>query len=259
MHLTWLDNNTWFVEMGGQRILSDPWLVGPLVFGGAEWLFRAEHNQTYAIPERIDAILLSQGLEDHAHPETLKTLDRSIPVIASPNAAKVVQKLGYGSVTELPHGETYVLGNRLEIKALPGSPIGPMLIENAYVLRDRETETSLYYEPHGFHSEQLKQAGSIDVTISPMSDVKVPLLGPVLKGAKSAAQLAQWVQPQVMLPSAAPGNTSYAGLLAKLLKAEGGPETLRSRLAELNVSAQVLEPKPGDRFTPTLVSKTVAA
>ena len=33
MHLTWLDSNSWLIEMGGQRILLDPWLSGPLVFG----------------------------------------------------------------------------------------------------------------------------------------------------------------------------------------------------------------------------------
>ncbi|MEO1131848.1 MAG: MBL fold metallo-hydrolase [Cyanobacteria bacterium J06639_1] len=258
MHLTWLDNNSWSIEMGGQCVLLDPWLVGKLVFGGAEWLFRAEHGKSYETPNRIDAILLSQGLEDHAHPETLKTLDRAIPVIASPNAAKVARDLGFSTVTELAHGAKHVLGDRLEIAALPGSPIGPMLVENAYILRDRQAGTSLYYEPHGFHSEQLKQAEPIDVAIAPMADVKIPLLGSILKGAESAAQLAQWVQPQVMLPSAAPGNTTYDGLLAKLLKAEGGPDTLRSRLAELDLSTQVLEPTPGERFSPNLAVRAAS-
>ncbi|MEO0803675.1 MAG: MBL fold metallo-hydrolase [Cyanobacteria bacterium J06642_2] len=254
MNLTWLDNNSWLIELGGQRVLLDPWLRGKLVFGGAEWLFRAEHRQPQAIPEAIDAILLSQGLEDHAHPETLKALDRSIPVIASPNAAKVVRELNYTSVTELAHGEKHVLGDRLEIQAMPGSPIGPMLVENAYILRDLQAATSLYYEPHGFHSEQLQQVEHIDVAISPMADVKIPLLGAILKGADSAAKLAQWIRPQVMLPSAAPGDTEYAGLLAKLLKAEGGPDVLRSRLTELGLSTKVMEPTPGERFSPAIDS-----
>ena len=32
MYLTWLDSNSWLIEMGGKRVLLDPWLVGSLIF-----------------------------------------------------------------------------------------------------------------------------------------------------------------------------------------------------------------------------------
>src|SRR6476469_2445707 len=112
MYLTWLDSNSWLIEMGGQRILLDPWLVGPLMFGNINWLFKGTRPQERPIPDRIDLILLSQGLEDHTHPPTLQQLDRNIPVVASPNAAKVVRELGYKQVTTLTHGETFNLDNQ---------------------------------------------------------------------------------------------------------------------------------------------------
>ena len=118
MNLTYLDSNSWLIEIDGQRILLDPWLVGELTFGNAGWLFRGKKNNPQPIPENIDLILLSQGLEDHAHPPTLKKLDKQIPVVASPNAAKVVQELGYATVNTLDHHESFSLGEKVLIKAI---------------------------------------------------------------------------------------------------------------------------------------------
>lgn len=60
------------IEMGGQRILLDPWLIGTLVFGNLPWLFKGSRATSSPIPENIDLILLSQGLEDLTHPPTLQ-------------------------------------------------------------------------------------------------------------------------------------------------------------------------------------------
>jgi len=248
MHLTWLDSNSWLIEMGGKRILIDPWLVGSLVFGNIEWLFKGSKGTERPIPENIDLILLSQGLEDHAHPPTLKKLDRTIPVVGSPNAAKVAQELGYTQVTPLAHGKTFALNKSVEIKATPGSPIGPTLIENGYLLKELETGLTLYYEPHGYHSPSLKEAAPVDVVITPIIDLALPLLGPIIKGTKSALEVAKLLQPQVMLPTAAGGDVTFEGLLMSLLRAVGSADELRSRLAESNLSTQVIEAKPGDRF-----------
>ena len=136
MELTYLDSNTWLIDNAVGRILLDPWLVGPLVFGNLPWLFKGERTVPRSIPEDIDLILLSQGLPDHAHPETLKQLHRHIPVVASGNAAKVVKRLGYQEVTVLDHGETFTNSVGLSIKAVPGSPIGPMLVENGYLIQN---------------------------------------------------------------------------------------------------------------------------
>ncbi len=136
MQLTWLDSNSWLIEIGGKRLLIDPWLVGPLVFANLPWLFKGERQTPRAIPENVDLIVLSQGLEDHAHPETLKQLDKNIHVIASPAAAKVAQEFGYSQVITLGHGDTYSFDNSVEIRAVPGSLVGPTLVENGYILKD---------------------------------------------------------------------------------------------------------------------------
>jgi L-ascorbate metabolism protein UlaG (beta-lactamase superfamily) len=248
MYLTWLDNNSWLIEMANQRILLDPWLVGPLVFGNLPWLIKGEHQQPRPIPADLNLLLLSQGLEDHAHPETLQALDRAMPVVASPNAAKVLLGMGYSQVTTLAHGDCYVLNERLQIQAFPGSPIGPLFVENAYLLTELETGLKLYYEPHGNHSPSLKASAPVDVIITPVVDLAVPLLGAIVKGRASALEVVQWLHPKVLLPSAAGGDVAFSGLVVSVLRVEGSPEELRQTLAQQQLPTQLLTPRPGERL-----------
>jgi L-ascorbate metabolism protein UlaG (beta-lactamase superfamily) len=247
MYLTWLDSNSWLIELGGTRILLDPWLVGDMTFGNLPWLFKGSRSRDRAIPDRLDLILLSQGLEDHAHPETLKRLDKSIPVVGSPSAAKVARSLGFTQVTTLCHGETFSLRNQVRISATVGSPIGPMVKENGYLLTALDTGTTLYYEPHGFHDPKLKEVASIDVAITPLVDLALPFAGSIIQGNRSGLELAQTVKPQVMIPTAAGGDVTFDGLLFSILKLVGSTDTMRATLADHHLTTQVLELKPGDR------------
>lgn len=197
-------------------------------------------------------------MEDHTHPPTLKLLDRNIKVVASPNAAKVVQQLGYTEVTVLAHGETFTFNNQVEIKAFPGSPIGPTLVENSYLLKELESGLTIYYEPHGYHSPQLQQAAPVDVVITPFVDLTLPLLGPFIKGGNSALEVVRWLKPQVILPTAAGGDVAFEGLLMKFIQTKGTAEEFRSLLEKNNLSTQVLEPKPGDRFELPLEKRALA-
>ncbi|RAM49673.1 MAG: MBL fold metallo-hydrolase [Hapalosiphonaceae cyanobacterium JJU2] len=255
MLLTYLDSNSWLVEIADKRILIDPWLVDKLSFGNQDWFFKGYRTQDRPIPENIDLILLSQGLEDHAHIPTLKQLDYNIPVVASPNAAKVVQQLGYTQITVLAHGETFTLNTSVEIKAVPGSPIGPTLVENGYILKELPSNLTIYYEPHGYHSPSLQAAAPIDVVITPLVDLTLPIFGSFIRGGKNALELAQWLQPQVMLPTAAGGDVTFVGFLANFLQIKGSIEEFRGLLAKNNLSTQVIEPKSGDRIELQLQKK----
>lgn len=247
MYLTWLDNNSWLIELAGKRILLDPWLVGDLIFANLTWLFRGSRSHDRAIPENLDLILLSQGIEDHAHPETLKHLDKSIPVVASPSAAKVAASLGFDQVTALHHGETFTLADQIQILATVGSLVGPTTKENGYLFTALDTGTKLYYEPHGFHDSKLKEFAPIDVVITPQIDLALPLLGSIIKGNQTGLKLAQAVHPQVMIPTAAGGNITFEGMLVSMLNTIGSPNQFREKLAHHHPTTQVVELNPGER------------
>jgi L-ascorbate metabolism protein UlaG (beta-lactamase superfamily) len=253
MKLTYLDSNSWSIELDGKKILLDPWLVGELTFGNLGWLFRGKKNNPQPIPENIDLILLSQGLEDHAHPPTLEKLDRKIPVVASPNAAKVVRELGYQNITTLSHGESFNLVNTVEIQAVPGSPVGPTLVENGYIIKGLKCGKNIYYEPHGYHAKSLKDEISIDVIITPIINLKLPLLGAVIKGQQTALEVCQWLKPQVILSTAAGGDIDFQGLIISMLQAEGSIEDFNALLKQNNLTTRAIEPKSGETIELSLV------
>lgn len=256
MYLTYFGANSWLLELDQKTILIDPWLVDSLVFGNLPWFFKGDKPPALnAIPDQIDLILLSQGLEDHAHKPTLKQLDKTIPVVASPSAAKVVEELGYTQIRRLNFGQTFTLANEIAIQAFPGAPIGPFQQENAYLLKHLDSGTSLYYEPHGYPPIELKDYAPVDVVISPVVSLELPLLGPIIQGHKTALQLAQWVRPQVFLATAAGGNVTYEGLVNSLLRTFGSLDELRSQLAQHNLPTQVIEPQPREAIALTLLPK----
>lgn len=56
------------------NVLVDPWLVGKLTFGGLEFIFagskravRPDRVDVDALAAATDVILLTQGIDDHAH------------------------------------------------------------------------------------------------------------------------------------------------------------------------------------------------
>ncbi|CEJ42822.1 MBL fold metallo-hydrolase [Umezakia ovalisporum] len=247
MYLTWFGANSWLIEIGNQRILLDPWLIGSLVFGNAEWFFKGFRSQEPAIPENIDLILLSQGLPDHAHKPTLQQLDHQIPVVASPRGATVVQELGYAAITSLAFGERFTLNNEVEIKAVRGSVVGYNVVENGYLITELASGFKLYYEPHGQHSPEIKQFSPVDVLIVPIIDLTLPMIGPFIKGTNKALEVAQWLQPQVMLPTTAGGDVEFEGFLGKLQKAQGSIEEFRSLLKQNNLTTQVIDTATGHR------------
>jgi L-ascorbate metabolism protein UlaG (beta-lactamase superfamily) len=255
MNLTWFDGNSWLIEMAGARVLLDPWLVGDLMFGNTPWFFKATHRQPFAIPNNLSFVLLSQGLPDHAHVETLEQLDRALPVVGSPNAAKVAQSLGFQSITSLAHTETFVWNDALEVHAFPGSLVGPQLVENAYVLTNLNNQTKLYYEPHGNHSPKIKAVAPVDVVIAPLVSLKLPLVGAFIRGGDRALELMQWLQPQVVLPTTTDGDVESEGFLNKLISTEGTLHAFGDRLHQILPTAQILTPAPGQCINIPLQNK----
>ncbi|HLP89817.1 MAG TPA: MBL fold metallo-hydrolase [Nostocaceae cyanobacterium] len=247
MYFTWFDANSWLWEIGGQKILIDPWLVGSLTFFNLEWLVKGDRPQDRNIPENIDLILLSQGLQDHAHPPTLKRLNRNIPVVASVNAAKVVKELGYTNVTALTNQQTFTLNHQVEITALPGTSLGPTVLENGYLLKELVSNTTIYYEPHGNHSPQIKQLAPVDIIVTPIKSASLPVVGNILKGMNSTLEVAKWLQPRLILPTAEDRDIVYEGFLSKILRINGSVEEFQTLLTQNNLPTKIINPTLGER------------
>jgi len=245
MKLTYFGANSWLWQWENHNILVDPWLKDDLVFGNQRWFFRGIRNSTPVLPEQIDLLLLSQGLPDHAHRPTLKSLDKTIPVVGSPSASQVAKSLGFETVTPLAHGETETLGDSIEIRALTGAPIG-LEKENGFVLTALSSQQRLYYEPHGFPPKELWQYSAIEVVINPIVNLELPLAGAIINGKDSAIQLAERLQPKAILPTAAGGDIEYQGMLLSWLKTVGSIEQARSRFQQRQLPTEIIDLQQGE-------------
>ena len=236
---TYFGANGWLLDWSGLRVLVDPWFRGPLVFPPGPWFFQGQLSQSLELPADLDLLLLTQGLDDHAHPETLALLPRSLPVVGSMAAAKKVQQLGFEQVTGLRPGEITVFGD-LRIEATAGAPVPQ--VENGYLLR--HPEASLYLEPHGYLSAEVAPE-ALDAVITPVVDLGLPVAGAFVRGQTVLPELVQRFSPRKVLASTTGGEVRFSGWLNQWLWQKG---TLAEAQQAVGSAAQVIDPVPGQRY-----------
>ena len=239
MHATYYGANGWLLELGGLRVLVDPWLTGPLEFPPGPWFFRGDLPRERPAPEGLDLLLLSQGLDDHCHPPSLALLPNQLPVLASPTAAAKARRLGFQQVHALAPGASHQLG-ALRITATAGAPVPQ--VENGYLLE--HPEASLYLEPHGYLAPDVP-AQRLDAVITPVVDLGLPLAGAFVRGSVVLPQLLERFQPRTVLASTAGGDVRFSGLLTQVLWQKGSPS---AAAAELPEGCQLIDPEPGVRY-----------
>ena len=236
---TYYGANGWLLELNKLRVLVDPWLRGSLSFPPGPWLLKGLLPNERPAPGTLDLLLLTQGLADHSHPESLDLLPRDLPVIGSASAARVVRSLGFQTITSLKPGETT---NHLDltVRATAGAPV-PM-VENGYLLEHEAGQ--LYLEPHGFLDPSLPQQ-PLDAVITPMVDLGLPALGTFVKGCSVAPELVRRFQPTTMLASTSGGDVRFSGALSGILQMNGSVEQTGR---DLPSSTQWIAPRPGERL-----------
>ncbi|KGG15520.1 MULTISPECIES: MBL fold metallo-hydrolase [unclassified Prochlorococcus] len=221
---SYLGSSGWLIDLNGFRILIDPWLKGDLVFPPGPWLIRGTLNREIDPPQQIDLILLTQGLPDHAHPQTLELLDRSIPVVGSTSACKVVQKLGFQQIFLLKPGEIREISS-ITLEATAGANVPK--IENGYIVSN--TKNSFYIEPHGFLDQNLP-ARDVDTVITPVIDIKLPFVGSFIRGKSILPKLIKTFNPKIIISSTTGGDSKFTGMLNNLFSVDGTIEEVSKSL-----------------------------
>lgn len=259
---TSLEGNTWYAELSHThtRVLTDPWLVGNLTFGGLDFIYSG--SKKVATPNTIDLdamakssdfMLLTMSIDDHCHKPTLKALverNRDLPIVASPSAAKVARDIGFRIVHDLDHGEQVILKDgTITVTATEGALVGPPWSkrENGFVIKEHDG-ISVYYEPHAdYNPSSLKSLGTCDVIISPPCTQS--LLGyDLVKGKTETIPLLELLRPKAVI---ALMNAEFdgSGPLAALISESGGPELLKQQIkgdGRVESDTKVYVPKAGE-------------
>ena len=237
---TYLGANGWLLDFAGLRVLVDPWLEGSLSFPPGPWLLEGTLGAPQPVPEQLDLLLLTQGLADHAHPDTLKLLSRTLPVVGSKAACRVVRDLGFESVTSLKPGES-ANQQGLRIQATAGAPVPA--VENGYLLE--HSSGTLYLEPHGFLDPTIPRQ-QLDAVITPMVDLGLPIFGSFVKGKSVLPQLVERFQPRTVLASTSGGDVRFEGALSGMLQMQGSIAESGQRLPE---GTRWIDSQPGERYS----------
>ncbi len=236
---TYYGSNGWLIELDKFKILIDPWLIGSLSFPPGDWFFKGELSKQYKIPENIDIILLTQGQPDHTHAPTLEKIDKSIPVVASEAAIKIVNKLGFKKLNTLVPGNKF-RRNDLVIEATSGAPVPK--VENGYIIANKSD--SIYIEPHGFLDKNISPR-QIDVVITPVIDIGIAIAGKFIKGKSTLPNLIKQFSPSTIIASTTGGEAKFTGLISKLIKTEGSPN--KSNL-NIDPNIQFINPVAGFKY-----------
>jgi L-ascorbate metabolism protein UlaG (beta-lactamase superfamily) len=236
---TYLGANGWLLDFNGLRVLVDPWLKGELSFPPGAWLLRGKLGEERDAPDNLDLLLLTQGLADHSHRATLKTLPKELPVVGSASAARVVKRLGFQSISALKPGES-LTHKGLSIRATAGAPVPS--IENGYLLK--HSSGSLYLEPHGFLDPSLGKQ-QLDAVITPMVDLGLPLAGAFVKGCTVVPELVERFQPTTVLASTSGGDVRFDGALSRMLQLHG---SIGDAAKQLPADTRCIDSEAGERY-----------
>ena len=265
--ITYLEINCLLLSLGGLNVLIDPLLEGPLDFGLPEALYSASKRSlppaglVDALLPELDAVIISQGLDDHAHERTLRkmaSLGFSAPIIAPPSAKRtLLRTFPESQVRWLRPGEQTRLqaradrvgkegGGGIDVRACSGALVGPpwQARENGYVLRG-EGGFSVYYEPHvEFDVRELRSLAPVDAVVTPIVGQTLPGFE-LVHGPRAALRLVEVLRPRTVLPLAN-GEIDASGITAALVSQIGDNAEFARLLRQRDLMAEVCAMPPGE-------------
>ena len=105
--LTYLGHACILVEIGGAKVLMDPWLVGPS--NGNGWWHLPAASATPESLGSVDYVMISHVHDDHFHMPSLERLPKAATVLVpyglDPWMASTLRDIGFDRVVEIEHGQ----------------------------------------------------------------------------------------------------------------------------------------------------------
>ena len=225
---TYLGSNGWLIKFKNTNLIIDPWLTGDLIFPPGEWFFKGSLDNDININEKINTILITQSLPDHCHLPSLKKFKKDIDIICPKSAKDIIKKIGFTSIKVIQPSEKINI-NHLKIEATSGAPVPQ--VENGYIVKDEE-DNGFYIEPHGYLDEKLTPQ-QLEAVITPIINLKLPLIGSFVKGADVIPKLITKFNPKYILSSTIGGDAKYTGFLNKFIKIQECDEEISCNLLNL--------------------------
>ena len=236
--ITWLGHSTVLVELGGQRLLTDPALRGRV-------FHLRRHGEPPGPPESIDAVLISHLHFDHLDLPSLRMLEPQPRVVCPTGSGALLVRAGFPEPIELLPGESVALGD-VRVTATPAEhrgtrrPGGPEVRPLGFVLR---AERSIYFAGDTDLFDEMSELGPVDVALLPVAGYS-PKLGTGHLDADRAARAAALIRPRMAVPI-------HWGTFHPLTQTRGDwfrrpPAVFAAQVAELAPEVEVCVLAPGE-------------
>lgn len=195
--VTWLGHATALIDAGGARLLTDPLLRGRIAH-------LRRHGAAPAVPERLDAVLLSHLHRDHADGPSLRRLPEGVPVLVPRGAGATVRGLGRTDVRELAAGDSVAVAPGVVVHAVPAvhdgrrSPLARGTRPDAlgYVV---DAGPRIYFAGDTEVFAGMGDLGPLDAALLPVWGWGTSL-GPGHMDPREAAEAAALLRPSLALP-----------------------------------------------------------
>lgn len=193
--LQFVGHATVLIDLGGFRILTDPFLrgrLGPLERHGPV-------PDVEALGD-IDLVVISHGHRDHFDPASLATL-RGRPVVVVPRGlGGAIQPAAAREVIEMSAGDQIAI-DRVSVRAVPArhwiTPGAPRAHPLGYLI---DAGTGIYFAGDTGRTRWMPDLeGAVDVALLPVSTWG-PHLGPGHLGPRSAAEVLRDIRPAIAVP-----------------------------------------------------------
>ena len=231
---TYLGSNGWIIDFPGCKLLIDPWLEGDLIFPPGEWFFKGSLKSNITIQENIEVVLITQALPDHCHIPSLLRFRKDIEIICPKSAQNLLKDNGFNSINVISPAERINIKG-LNIEATNGAKVPQT--ENGYIVET--TEGSFYIEPHGYFDGNI-EARKLDAVITPTKDLRLPIFGDFIKGAKVLPELINCFHPKYVLSSTTGGDAEFTGFLNKYITVIENTERLDAEIIDLKCMESIL-------------------
>jgi L-ascorbate metabolism protein UlaG (beta-lactamase superfamily) len=194
---TFLGHSTVLLEMGGQRVLTDP-----LLFDRVTLLRRQVSPLPAALYSAIDVALISHAHHDHLDLASLRLLGSDVLVVAPRGIGRVIRGAGFGQVAELEIGQSLALGS-LQVSAVPALhsgyrwPFGPAGEAVGYLVD--EGSERVYFAGDTDLFDEMAELDGIDLALLPVWGWG-PRLGRGHLDPRRAAQALRLLRPRAAVP-----------------------------------------------------------
>jgi len=110
MTITYLNHASIEIQAGNEKLIIDPWLIGPC-FGRGWWLFHKNESDIFNRIANADAIFISKSFPDHFNLPTLREIAKMnrniqiyIPQFIIDHFKDQFEQLGFTNVRKIPFG-----------------------------------------------------------------------------------------------------------------------------------------------------------